>query len=152
MRLIISSSKIKKKKKYIYIYIYRCVQVILDVIIVDLFFYRPFLLDLMVGENSQIPCFGKICGKLALFQKYLAIYHFFGTRVPQNWVLNSTRVLSESPAWHCWPEICVIKKIMWYLILLKSSTSIVLELQTVEYIFLILFYIQSSSFLSFCLM
>ena len=31
------------------------------------------------GENSQIPCFGKICGKLALFWKYLAIYHFFSS-------------------------------------------------------------------------
>ena len=40
-----------------------------------------------VSENSQIPCFGKICDKLALFRKYLTIYHFFSTRVP-----------SESPA------------------------------------------------------
>ena len=40
-----------------------------------------------VSENCQIPCFGKICDKLALFRKYLAIYHFFSTRVP-----------SESPA------------------------------------------------------
>ena len=44
-----------------------------------------------MGENSQIPCFGKIYGKLALFRKYLAIYHFFSTQVPQN------RVPSESP-------------------------------------------------------
>ena len=28
-------------------------------------------------KNSQIPRFGKIYGKLALCQKYLAIYHFF---------------------------------------------------------------------------
>ena len=42
------------------------------------------------GENSQIPRFGKICGKLALFRKYLAIYHSFSTRVSQNRVLNST--------------------------------------------------------------
>ena len=28
------------------------------------------------GENSQITRFGKICGKLTLFQNYLAIYHF----------------------------------------------------------------------------
>ena len=28
-------------------------------------------------KNSEIPRFGKIYGKLALFQKYLAIYHFF---------------------------------------------------------------------------
>ena len=101
-----------------------CVQVILDVIIVDLFFYRPFLLDLMVGENSQIPCFGKICGKLAIFRQYLAIYHFFSTRVPQNWVLNSIRVPSESLVWHCWPEICVIKKIMWYSILQILSIAL----------------------------
>ena len=38
------------------------------------------------GENSQIPRFGKIFGKLALFQKYLV------TRVPQNQILNSNRV------------------------------------------------------------
>ena len=50
-----------------------------------------------VSENSQIPCFGKICDKLALFQKYLTIYHFFSTRVPQNRVLNSTPVPSELP-------------------------------------------------------
>ena len=48
---------------------------------------------LPMGENSQIPRFGKICGKLALFRKYLANYHFFSTRVSQNRVLNSTRVL-----------------------------------------------------------
>ena len=34
------------------------------------------------GENSQIPRFGTIYGKLALFRKYLTIYHFFNTRVP----------------------------------------------------------------------
>ena len=44
------------------------------------------------GENSQIPRFGKISDKVTLFQKYLAIYHFFSTRVPQNRVLNSTRI------------------------------------------------------------
>ena len=44
------------------------------------------------GENSQIPCFGKICGKLALFWKYLAICQFFSIQVSQNRVLNSTRV------------------------------------------------------------
>ena len=44
------------------------------------------------GENSQIPRFGKICGKLELFRKYLVIYHFFSTRISQNRVLNSTEV------------------------------------------------------------
>ena len=44
-----------------------------------------------MGKNSQIPRFGKNCGKLALFRKYLAIYHFFNTQVPQN------RFPSESP-------------------------------------------------------
>ena len=34
-----------------------------------------------IGENSQIPRFGKIYGKLALFRKYLAIHHFFSTQV-----------------------------------------------------------------------
>ena len=42
-----------------------------------------------LSENSQIPCFGKVCGKLALFRKYLAIYHFFSTQVSKNQVLNS---------------------------------------------------------------
>ena len=37
-----------------------------------------------VGENSQISRFDKIYDKLALFWKYLAIYHFFNTRVSQN--------------------------------------------------------------------
>ena len=46
----------------------------------------------MWGENTQIPRFGKICGKLALFWKYLAIYHIFSTQVSQNRVLNSTQV------------------------------------------------------------
>ena len=32
-----------------------------------------------VGQNSQISRFDKICGKLALFRKYLTIYHFFNT-------------------------------------------------------------------------
>ena len=59
---------------YIYIYIYR---------------ERERERERERGENSQI-C--KICGKLTVFQKYLAIYHFFNTRVPQNRVLNSTRV------------------------------------------------------------
>ena len=44
------------------------------------------------GENSQIPHFGKICDKLALFRKYLSIYYFFSTRVLQNQVPNSTQV------------------------------------------------------------
>ena len=44
------------------------------------------------GENSQIPRFGKIYSKLTMFWKYLAIYHFFSTRVSQNRVLNSTQV------------------------------------------------------------
>ena len=51
-----------------------------------------YFLEECKGENSQIPRFGKICGKLVLFQKYLAIYQFFSTRVPQNRVLNSTQV------------------------------------------------------------
>ena len=44
------------------------------------------------GKNSHISRFGKISDKVTLFQKYLAIYHFFSTRVPQNRVLNSTRI------------------------------------------------------------
>ena len=43
-----------------------------------------------LGKNSQIPRFDKVCGNLALFRKYLEIYHFFGTRVSQ------TQVPSES--------------------------------------------------------
>ena len=36
---------------------------------------------IMPNENSQISRFGKVCGKLALFRIYLAIYHLFNTRV-----------------------------------------------------------------------
>ena len=46
----------------------------------------------VLGENRQIIRFGKICDKLILFLKYLVIYHFFCTQVPQNQVLNSSRV------------------------------------------------------------
>ena len=90
------------------------------------------------GENSQIPHFGKICGKLALFRKYLTIYYFFSTWVSQNQV-QWTWVPSESPVWHCWLRICIIKKIIWYSILLKSSFFIVLEFYTIEYPFFIYF-------------
>ena len=76
------------------------------------------------GENSQIPHFGKICGKLALFRKYLTIYHFFSTWVSQNWVLNSIRVLSEFLAWHCWPGICIIKK-----------NNVVLNITEIEFLY-----------------
>ena len=55
-------------------------------------FYIISINSLYIGENSQIPRFGKICGKLALFQKYLATYHFFSIQVSQNRVLNSTQV------------------------------------------------------------
>ena len=43
---------------------------------ITLFYTISFYLG---GQNSQILRFGKICGKLALFQKYLAIYYFFST-------------------------------------------------------------------------
>ena len=97
------------------------------------------------GENSQIPCFDKICGKLALFRKYLAIYYFLSTRVSKNRVLNSTWVQwtwvpSELPACHYWPEICIIKKIMWYSILLKLSFFIVLGCHIVEHLFFFFFF------------
>ena len=42
-------------------------------------FVMALELLLYTGENSQIPCFGKICNKLALFWKNLAIYYFFST-------------------------------------------------------------------------
>ena len=92
------------------------------------------------GENSQIPRFGKICGKLALFRKYLTIYHFFSTWVLQNWVLNNTRVPSESPAWHCWLGICVIKK-----------NNMVLNITEIEYLFIVLEFseVEYLVFLSF---
>ena len=38
----------------------------------------------VLRENRQITPFGKICDKLILFLKYLAICHFFCTQVPQN--------------------------------------------------------------------
>ena len=42
--------------------------------------------------------------------------------------------------WHCWPKICVIKKIMWYSILRKSSFFIVLEFHTVECLIFLFFF------------
>ena len=74
-----------------------------------------------LGENGQIPPFGKICGKLVLFQKYLVTYHFFSTRV--QWA----RVPSESLAWHYWPGIYVIKK-----------KNLVLDISEIEYLFIVL--------------
>ena len=107
------------------------------------------------GENSQILRFDKICDKLALFQKYLEMYHFFSTRVPQNRVQNSirvrwTRVPSESLAWHYWPGICVIKK-----------NNVVLDITEIEYLFIVLnfsaieylvflFFLFFLSFSTFC--
>ena len=46
-----------------------------------------------MGQNGQIPLFGKICSVLPLFEKYLTIYHLFGTWVCETWVWNGTRVL-----------------------------------------------------------
>jgi len=44
------------------------------------------------GQNGHIPLFGKICSILPLFEKYFAIYHFFGTRVSQTQVWQVTQV------------------------------------------------------------
>ena len=49
-----------------------------------------YCLHRTLSKNSQIPRFSKVCDNLSLFRKYLAIYHFFGTRVSQ------TQVPSES--------------------------------------------------------
>ena len=39
------------------------------------------------GENGQVPSLAKIISNLLLIVKYLAIYHFFKTRV---WLYNSS--------------------------------------------------------------
>ena len=83
------------------------------------------ILQSFSGEIIQIPCFGKICGKLALFRKYLAIYHIFSIRVSQNRVLNSTRV-----QWTRVPSNMVLN------IIEIKYFFIVLELIKVEYFFL----------------
>ena len=36
-----------------------------------------------LGENGQIPLLAKIISVLPLFEKYLAMYHFFKTWVPK---------------------------------------------------------------------
>ena len=44
------------------------------------------------SQNGHISLFGKICSILPLFEKYFAIYHFFGTRVSQTQVWQVTQV------------------------------------------------------------
>ena len=44
------------------------------------------------GKNSQIPLFFEIISVLPLFEKYLAIYHFFETLVCETWVSHETQV------------------------------------------------------------
>ena len=83
------------------------------------------------GENSQIPRFGKICDKLALFRKYLAIYYFFSTRVPQNRVLHSTRAsYSRVPCFSFFLFFPTVHAIEFFSI----------SLSHVEALFLLLFY------------
>ena len=48
------------------------------------------LLNVMMGQNSQIPLFLKIFCNLPLFTKYIAIYHFFETRFCENQVFHGT--------------------------------------------------------------
>ena len=92
------------------------------------------ILQSFSGENIQIPRFGKICGKLALFRKYLAIYHIFSTWVSQNRVLNSTRVQRTRV-----PSNMVLN------IIEIEYFFIVLELIKVEYFFSFFFYFLFST-------
>ena len=67
-----------------------------------------------------------------MFRKYLAIYYFFNTQIPQNQFLNGTqvqwtRVPSKPLAWHYWSGICVIKK-----------NNVVLDITEIEYLFIVL--------------
>ena len=70
-------------------------------------FFFFFKSSIYIGENSQILCFGKICDKLALFWKYLAIYHFFSNRISQNRILNMCNMIFD------------IMKIEYFFIILK---------------------------------
>ena len=40
----------------------------------------------ILGKNSQIAHFRKLCCNLLLFRKYVRIYHFLGTQIWRNWV------------------------------------------------------------------
>ena len=80
----------------------------------------------LAGENSQIARFWQNLWQTSIVSEIFSNLLLFITRVSQN------QVPSESAAWHYWPGICVIKKIMWYSISLKSSFFIVLEFHTVE--------------------
>ena len=72
------------------------------------FYLFIFILSsIYIGENSQILCFGKICDKLALFWKYLAIYHFFSNRISQNRILNMCNMIFD------------IMKIEYFFVILK---------------------------------
>ena len=51
------------------------------------------------GKNSQIPQFFKIISVLPMFEKYLAMYHFFKTRVFENRIWHGTQVY-ENRVWH----------------------------------------------------
>ena len=81
---------------------------------------------------AKIPRFGKIYGKLALFRKYLVIYHFFSTRVSQNRVLNSTQVQwTRVPKW-----VANVALLTWNLCSYKSN--VVLNIMEIEYFFTVL--------------
>ena len=51
---------------------------------------------LVLGKNSQIPHFGEIIGNLALFMKYIGMYHFFGTRVSQTRVRRGFATVAQA--------------------------------------------------------
>ena len=52
-----------------------------------------FLVCKFWGQNGLILLFGKIYCNLPLFLKYINIYHYLKTRVPQTRVCYKTRVL-----------------------------------------------------------
>ena len=64
---------------------------------------EKYKLLLTMGEYSQITHFYKLCCNLPLFQKYVTIYHFLGTRVWRNRVFHGTRVPWTWGPWKNFP-------------------------------------------------
>ena len=67
------------------------------------FMFHQFLVIVsflnILGKNSQIAHFRKICCNLPLFRKYVRIYHFLGTQIWWNWVFHGTQVYRTRVPW-----------------------------------------------------
>lgn len=55
-----------------------------------LFCKLPWVKWQLKRSDGQIAHFGKKCGDLPLFQKYIEIYQYLGTQIPQTQVSHGT--------------------------------------------------------------